>query len=94
MNDVSQKLDLILGEQKNLRFLIDRVEVNILDEVGKVKKEVTKLKGEMTGVKQEVAKNTRGISKVAKEIKGVKDTLVDHKERIASLENHCSPTLA
>jgi len=49
--DDSQKLDLILEEQRKLHILVDKVEVSILDEVVKNRKAINKVAKEVKGIK-------------------------------------------
>jgi len=76
-SDDSQKLDLILTEQKKLRTLVDKVEVSVLNEVKKNRKSIEQ--------------NTKSIEQLSREVRTTNKILNNHEERIVSLESHRPP---
>ncbi len=70
--DISQKIDLLLAGQRKLQTLVDRVEISLLNEIVKNRKQIVK--------------NSQELSRIRMEMEKTNKSLKSHEERISSLE--------
>lgn len=99
-SDVSQKIDLIIDEQKKQRSLIDRLEISLFNAIKRNRKEIEKNRTAIAENKVAINKNrasieqnTKAVEELTAESKKTNKILKNHEDRISSSERR-SPTTA